>query len=163
MVQLDRGAFDQSNHFHNGVKETSLLKQRLETTTTKFTPTNIADNGNQQPRIHEANHMLQDSRANQRSRLRQRTIACRCQRANQWAERQRQGKFLRAAERAHLVSGRPRKSVCLLINFCNKKFGFEWAKVCRYGEPDFLHPHTPPWPQVYCLSFGDPQLQFFGS
>ena len=163
MVQLDRGAFDQSDHFHDGVKETSLLKQRLETTTTKFTPTDITNNGHRQPRIHEANHMLQDSWANQRSCLRQRTIARRRQRANQWAECQRQGKFLRAAERAHLVSGRPRRSVCLLVNLCNKKFGFEWAKVCRYSEPDFLHPHTPPRPQVYRLSFGDPQLQFFGS
>ncbi len=145
------------------MKETSLLKQRLETTTTKFTPTNIADNGHQQPRIHEANHMLQDSRANQCSRLRQRTTACRRQRDNQRAERQRQGKFLRVAEQALLVSGRPQRSVRLLVNFCNKKIGFEWANVCLYGEPDFLHPHTPPRPQVYCLRSRDPQLQFFGS
>ncbi len=130
---------------------------------TTFTPIDIAANGHQKPHIYKTNYMPQDSRASQCPRFRQRTIARYRQRANQRAERQRQGNFLRAAEQAQLVSGRPQRSVRLLVKECNKQVGLEWATVCLYGEPGFLHPHTPPWPQVYCLSFGDPELQFFGA
>ena len=83
-VQLERRAFDRSDHIHDGVKEKSLKKNASSPRPrTTFTPTDIAANGHQKPRIYKTNYMPQGSWASQCSRLRQRTIARRRQRANQ--------------------------------------------------------------------------------
>ena len=80
----------------------------------------------------------------QRARRHQQTPARRQQTLARRAVRQRDGDFLRAADRVRVQSGRPRQSVRQHIRRCNAGAGTCYVSASLFGEPGYPDPGMPP-------------------